>query len=234
MRRMVTADMDWIYWAAIASGVGGIATAGALFVSLGLLRQQMGELRQARLDRRRNHASSIAFWIELGEVDDTHGTVFMRAHVQNTSNQPVINVEMQAGVRGDVWAEATAQDSADYPEVINRWDAVAVGPEDKLTLDRSLEGLPPSVMRRVASIGDSTLIGELHFTDASAVEWIRTARGLLVERLDARWMKVQFQPLGKRDEMLRPARFRMTQPIPEEAEWLRRAIPPPADHSTRA
>jgi hypothetical protein len=77
----VAAARDGTYSGTITAGVGGIATAGALLVSLFLMRQQMRDLRRARVDRHREHASHVAFWAELITADEHSGDVPVVAHL---------------------------------------------------------------------------------------------------------------------------------------------------------
>jgi hypothetical protein len=174
--------MDGTHWGAIASGVGGIATAGALLVSLVLLRQQMRDQRRARLDRHREHASHVSFWALLAAADEPNGGVVIDAHFANTSPQPAMDILVLAGIRGNVWADAGTADGADHEQVAHEWSSVAIGPNFEGHREFRLEALPPSVVHLAKEYGDPAIVGELHFTDEAGVDWARTARGQLIER----------------------------------------------------
>jgi hypothetical protein len=191
------------HWGAIAVGVGGIATAAALLVSLFLLAQQMRDRRQARADRRLDHASHIAFWLELNGVDEKRGDVGILAHVENTSARPAMSLALFVGIRGDVWADASSADGTEHDQVFGDWSAVAVGPGDKERHHFTLEELPQSVIELVAEYKDPAIIGELLFSDAAGVGWVRTARGQLIERGSALWVSLMPLSLTQRDAHLR-------------------------------
>jgi len=196
---IVTGGMDGTHWGAIASGVGGIATAGALFVSLVLLRQQMRDQRRARADRHQEHASHMAFWVELAEYNERDGDVVIVAHYANTSLQPAMSILMAVGIRKDVWADGGAP-GADVGE---QWSPVAIGPGYEGTYSFRLEGMPVPVVRLAGQYGDPAIIGELHFTDSSGVGWVRTSRGQLIERRSALWLTLMPMSLSERDAALR-------------------------------
>jgi hypothetical protein len=128
--------MDGTHWGAVAAGIGGLATAGALLVSLALLRQQMRDQRQAQSDRHREHASHVAFWAELGEIDERTGDVAIVMHYANTSLRPVMNILMVAGIGGELGA------GADHRETDVQQELVAIGPGDEGTIGFRLEGVP--------------------------------------------------------------------------------------------
>lgn len=98
--------MGGTHWGAIAAGVGGIATAGALLVSLFLLMQQIRNQQQDRLDRHREHASHVGFWLERPEVDDVARELVVCAHYANTSSQPVLAISMVVGFTIPITANA--------------------------------------------------------------------------------------------------------------------------------
>lgn len=191
------------HWGAIAAGIGGIATAGALFVSLVLLRQQLGEARRARLERYREHASSIAFWVELASVDRAHGSVTIRAHIQNASTRPAMRPAAILGLRADVWANASAADHVDTEESAAQWSWVAIPPGPEVTVVRSLTDLPEPVLRLVQDYEHEVVIGELLFTDASGTDWVRTGRGDLIERRSELWATLISLSVSQRDARLR-------------------------------
>jgi hypothetical protein len=194
-----------VHWGAITAGVGGIATAGALLVSLVLLRQAMRDQRRARADRHREHASHVAFWAELSGYDDRIGVVAIRAHYANTSLQPAMNILMLAGIRGDVWTDARTADDADHQEIVDELSLVAIGPGDQNTRSFRLRGLPGSVVQKVEQYDDDAVIGELHFTDGAGVDWVKTSRGLLIERSSPLWLSLIPLSLSARDAALREA-----------------------------
>jgi hypothetical protein len=193
--------MNGTHWGAIAIGVGGIATAAALFVSLILLRMQVGEQRRVRADRHREHASCVALWLEPAAVAGP-GIVEIRAHMSNTSNRPAMNVRVNVGLELEIWEEASREDGEDYRDVVGEWTAAAIGPASQIDRVVKLEGLPASVTRSVEQYQVPCGIGELAFTDDSGFQWIRTARGELFERGSRQWADVWPMSIAERDDML--------------------------------
>lgn len=195
------------HWANIAVSVGGLATAGALLVSLLLLWQQMRNQRQAQRDRHLDHARNISFWITLASTDDGTNSVYGRGtptvtanvHIVNASAQPAMSVLAMVGIRADIWRDASAKDDVQHEERGAEWNSVAIAPHDAKTFALSVE-VPKSVAEIVADYKDPALIGELHFTDAAGIDWVRTHTGLLIERRSASWIDGIPLSLAKRDE----------------------------------
>jgi hypothetical protein len=152
------------HWGAIASGVGGIATAGALFISLILLRIQQRDLRQARADQHKKHASRLAFWVELGAVDADADTVEVIAHIENTSDRPFLRLTAEVGLN--------------FSSSIGKWAAAAIGPRAEITPTFVFNDVDPL---RFESVGrnDWEVFGELRFHDAAGWLWLRTGPVLL-------------------------------------------------------
>ena len=167
------------FWANIAAGVGGLATAGALMVSLFLLWQQMRNQRQAQRDRHLDHASQISFWITLAssvsDTDPVYGPekplVAAGVRTVNASPWPAMSVLVLVGIRADVWRDASAKDKTKYDEDGKEWKQVAIAPHTTKAFTLDLE-VPRSVAEIVTDYGDPALIGELFFTDAAGVDWI--------------------------------------------------------------
>jgi hypothetical protein len=210
VHRATNAPAPDIHWANIAMSVGGLATAGALLVSLLLLRQQMRNQRQAQQDRHRDHASNISFWITLAnaepDIDQVYGSdepvVKAGVHIVNASTRPAMSVLVLAGIRGDIWSDASAQDGSMHEEVSAQWDAVAIAPQDTRVFTLEM-AVPKSVARIVADYKDAALIGELFFSDAAGVSWVRTHAGDLIERRSAEWINSIPLSLTERDERRR-------------------------------
>jgi hypothetical protein len=126
----------------------------------------------------------------------------MNLRIVNTSDQPVMSVLVAAGVRRDIWHDAGAADGKDLEERGVEWSAVAIAPDDDLNVRLDLT-VPASVATIVADYGDVALIGELLFTDAAGVDWVRTHDGHLLDRRSADWVNTIHLSLGQRDELRR-------------------------------
>jgi hypothetical protein len=196
-----------IPWATIASSVGGMATAGALLVSLAVLWQNNRTQQQAQQDRHREHASQVSFWLTLSSVVPTSYAaqaqgIEMTVHVVNTSTRPAMAVLALVGVRSDVWRDAGTTDGLATEERGVQWRAVAVGPGERHDVVLHLEA-PAAVVKIVADYGNDALIGELLFTDAAGVSWVRTHDGHLIERRSDEWAENMHMSLGQRHEQRR-------------------------------
>jgi hypothetical protein len=212
----IAAQAAGIPWATVATSVGGLAAAGALLISLLVLWQNNKTQRQAQQDRHREHASHISFWIALVNVEEFFNEkharpgpkIEMTLHVVNTSDRPAMAILALAGVRSDVWRDAATADGAErVEERAAEWTAVAVAPGDHQEILLDVRA-PRSVVRIVADYRDDALIGELHFTDAAGVDWVRTHDGRLIERRSPEWAKNVHLSLGQRDEQRRnPSRI---------------------------
>lgn len=99
-------------------------------------------------------------------------------------------ITMRAGFRADVWADACTANGVDHQEKHGEEHAVAIGPGDKGTWSVRLKGLPGSVIQNVAQEDDDAIIGELYFTDATGVGWVKTSRGQLIERTSPLWVSL--------------------------------------------
>ena len=202
-----------IPWASIFSGLGGLATAGALVVSLIVLRQNNKTQQQAQQDRHREHASQISFWLTLSSVDDAEVARYapeapgieITVHAANTSDRPAMGILALTGVRTDVWRDAAAADGVELDERAVEWNAVAIAPGERLEIPLYLK-TPDSVVKIVADYRDDALIGELLFTDAAGVDWVRTHDGRLIERRSAEWAENIHLSLGGRYEQRRNKR----------------------------
>jgi hypothetical protein len=217
IHRVASVHASGIPWATIFSSLGGLATAGALLVSLVILWQQMRTQRQADQDRRRDHASHISFWFTLDAIFPEPGAYELRGgqgwggwnrrepgidiklHIFNTSERPAKSVRAQLGLRGDVWRNAGAADHAPIGERTTEWTAVAIKPGARLKVDCSLD-LPESAAAIIEHYGEEAIIGELLFTDAAGVDWVETHDGRLIERRSAAWTKNMNLSLAQRDE----------------------------------
>jgi hypothetical protein len=201
LHRAAQASGTGINWTNLAIAVGGLATAGALLVSLFLLRQQIRNQRQAQQDRHLDHASHISFWLTLQDVDDGTDPVYrsgkpavrVGVHLVNSSLQPAMSVLVTIGIRRDVWHDASVRDKTKYDELGTEWSAVAIAPGDKKDFQLSLS-VPRSVTEIVDDYKDPAIVGELFFTDALGVSWVRTHTGTLIERGSAEW--ISSIPLG--------------------------------------
>jgi hypothetical protein len=166
-------------WASIFESIGGVATAGALLVSLLLLRQQLANQKRADQDRRRLHASHISFWLEYNGSRSTAvaGLSFLsvRMHIMNTSLQPAMSVLALVGLRIDVWRDASAE------QRVAEWSRVAIAPGEDVIEMITLQ-VESSVSSLVHDRGASAIIGELLFTDSAGVPWVRTQSGDLLDR----------------------------------------------------
>jgi hypothetical protein len=197
------------HWGAVAAGVGGIATAFALLVSLYLLGQQLADRRRAQFDRHRDHASNIGFWVTLSAVaakaDEVYGPstpgVAVMAHLVNTSGRAVTNILVLVGLRADVWRDASKADKVEYQERVAEWRAVAIGPHTADDPKPLKVELPESAARLVDEYQDVAVIGELLFTDASGVGWVKASSGELIERKSAIWTSMIPLSLAARDEL---------------------------------
>lgn len=197
-------------WTNIAVAVGGLATAGTLAVSLALLWQQIRGQRDERVRERLEHASQIAFWPELVQVDinddplhpGDRPCITVQAHIVNTSTRPAMSVLALVGVRADIWLDASAQDDNKISEIVGEWSAVAIAPNSVKTPMINLE-VPNAVAHIVAEYGDPSIVGELYFTDASGISWIRTSDGRLIEADTQEWSQTIHLSLAKRDELRR-------------------------------
>lgn len=213
--------MNGTHWGTIAVGVGGIATAGALLISLTLLGMQIGEQRRVRADRHREHASCVALWLELEAVDACEpGIVEVRAHITNTSNRPAMDVTGEVGIELGLWEAAEEEDGEEVRDVIDTWKAAAIGPASQIERVFKLERLPPSVTRLVEQWQVPCVIGELAFTDASGVEWIKTGRGELMERESRKWAGILAYSLTERDDKLTRRSQPWMRPVPGLRGWL--------------
>ena len=218
-----------IHWANIAMSIGGLATVGALLISLFLLRQQLRDQREARQEKRREHASHISFWLTLEGCDDGNISQFgdgtgipeisVGVHIVNTSPRPVMSVMVLAGVRNDIWRDASARDRATHEKNGVEWNAVAIPPNGTERLSLPMK-VPKSVVEIVIDYKDSALIGELLFTDAAGVDWVRTHTGELIARRSARWRAGIPLSLSERDEM---RSSRLSRPKAQRIErWARK------------
>jgi hypothetical protein len=204
---VVSAHAAGIPWATIFSSAGGLATAGALLISLAVLRQSNRTQRQAQQDRHREHASHISFWLTLlPAVPGAHALkvpgIQVTIHVVNTSELPAMAVVATAGIRSDIWRDAGIADGVKLEERTAEWTAVAIAPGERPEIPLHLEA-PISVEKIVTKYGDGALIGELLFTDAAGVDWTRTHDGRLIERRSADWGKNAHMSLGQREEQHR-------------------------------
>jgi hypothetical protein len=136
-RTVVSAPIaDGTHWGAVAGGIGGVATGAALLASLFLLAQTMRDRRQTRLDRHREHASNISFWMALSSAtvtpDEVYGPeapgVLLSIHIRNTSDRPAMKPLLLAGVRADVWRQANNADEEEHEELVKEWSEVALDP----------------------------------------------------------------------------------------------------------
>jgi hypothetical protein len=191
--------------------VGSLATVGALLISLFLLRQQLRDQRQARQEKRRDHASHISFWLTVHDYTRDPVTledgpyspqIEIDAHIANTSQRPVMSVLVLAGIRRDVWRDAAAKDKTAVSESTAQFSKVAIAPDDT-QLIRIFIQVPASVVHIIADRGNTTLIGELYFTDAAGVDWVRTHTGELIERRSAQWRAGIPLSISERDEVRR-------------------------------
>jgi hypothetical protein len=229
MRRVAHAPGVSIHWTNIAVAVGGLATAGALLVSLFLLRQQMRSQGQARQDRHLDHASHISFWLTFQYADEATDSVYgsaepvvnIRVHIANSSLQPAMSVLVMTGIRRDVWHDASIKDKAEYEEVVKEWSAVAIAPGDRQDFPISLS-VPRSVAEIVADYQESAIIGECSFIDASGIGWIRTHTGTLIERRSAEWVSSMTLSLAERDEKHRNPAQADEENVPKRRRLLMR------------
>jgi hypothetical protein len=196
--------MSGTHWATIASSVGGLATAGALLVSLFLLGQQMREQRRARTERYREHASNISFWLEISRIYHALSKVVVTAHIENTSARPAMEILLLAGVRNDIWHAVSAGRNTKLDEQVAQWSTVAVGPQSKVERLVDVE-LPRPVIQLVDQYKNDVIIGELHFTDAAGFGWVRTSDGQLIESKSALWISMIPLSLSQRDAQRRQA-----------------------------
>lgn len=199
-----------IPWTSIFAGIGGLATAGALLVSLVVLWQQIRTQQQAQQDRHRDHASHISFWLTLGheplpagvEVWFEAPNIKIQLHMVNTSDRPAMAAMAMVGVRSDVWRDAGTAAQEALEERAAEWTTVAIAPSEKLDVPLKFD-VPESVADIVGEYGADALIGELLFTDAAGVNWVRTHSGRLIERSSAEWADNIYLSLAGRDERRR-------------------------------
>jgi hypothetical protein len=193
-------------WATIFTSLGGLATAGALLVSLVILWQQIQTQRQVQEDRHRDHASHISFWLELDGIfrkrDGSPPEVQITLYMTNTSERPAMRVLALAGIRADVWRNASAADGAKVEEHGVEWETVALAPGDAPTEQLALI-VPESVATMVEEYGREALVGELLFTDAAGMPWVRTQDGQLIDRQSPVYAKSEHLSLAARDEQRR-------------------------------
>lgn len=197
------------HWANLFMAIGGVATAGALLVSLILLRQQMRDQRRARRDRRIQHATQVSFWLGFWEVvilsDPDHPNapeVKMEAHIANLATQPAMAPLVIVGVRRDLWAKAQAASTRPIEEGTMDWPhPEAIGPGGKANIILNVP-LPVPVAYELDKLQEAAIIGELRFTDAYGVGWVRTSDGKLIERNSARWTSVMHLSLSERHARL--------------------------------
>lgn len=190
-------------WATIFTSLGGLATAGALLISLVVLWQQIRTQRQVQQDRHREHASHISFWLTLEGTfrkrDGTPPEVQITLHMTNTSERPAMRMLALVGIRADVWRNASAADGVRIEEHDVEWRAVALAPDDRLTERLGLV-VPESVATIVEDCGEEALVGELLFTDAAGVAWVKTHDGQLIDRKSSVYAKNIYLSLAARDE----------------------------------
>jgi hypothetical protein len=90
------------------------------------------------------------------------------------------------GVRNDIWRDASAKDKTTHARSATDWSTVAIAPDDPKKFALTMK-VPKSVAEIVIDYKDPAVIGELLFTDAAGVDWVRTHTGELIERRSARW-----------------------------------------------
>lgn len=213
-------------WATIFMSLGGLATAGALLVSLVVLRQQIQAQRLVQQDRHLDHASHISFWLTLDGIfrrrDGAPPEVQIILHIANTSERPAMRALALAGIRADVWRDASAADGVRIEEHGVEWRTVAVAPGDALAENLGLV-VPESVATIVENYGEEALVGELLFTDAAGAAWVRTHNGQLIDRRSPVYAENMYLSLAARDEQRqnksheensRKTRLRRSKPAP--------------------
>lgn len=145
--------------------------------------------------------------------------VAVDVHFVNTSQRPVMSILALVGVRADVWRDASAKDKISHDESAAQWNAVAIAPGEAKEFTLSMQ-VPRSVVEIVADYKDPALIGELLFTDAVGIDWVRTHTGELIERRSAQWIAGIPLSLSERQAMRSspPVRAKQTRAV----RWARK------------
>jgi hypothetical protein len=193
----------------LAAGFAGLVGYELLKIEAARDRQAAHERALAADERERDHARHISFWVTLSQAKTKSGYdplapyVGIVLHIVNTSDQPAMAALALAGIRGDVWRDASTADQKKLQERGAEWSAPAIPPGDRLDIRIEIQ-VPDSVAQIVGEYGDNALIGELMFTDANATAWAKTyPDGQLLKRQSPAWSDHIHLSLAQRDEQRR-------------------------------
>lgn len=195
----------------LAAGFAGLVAYDLLKIETTRDQQAAHERSLAAADRRRDHASHISFWLTVRNVKTEPPSAYepdppgfeVVLHMLNTSDRPAMSVMAMAGVRADVWRDAGAADKAELDERGTEWRAPAIPPGEHPGVSRYLQ-VPVSVAEIFCEYWDDALIGELLFTDAAGIAWVRSyPDGRLIERQSADWTNMMHLSLAQRDQQRR-------------------------------
>jgi len=81
----------------LATWVGGIGTAGALFFTWATLKITRAEQREARTEKRQAQARLVSAWADHVEPTGDNGFHKVTVKVQNSSDEPVYGVRLAVG-----------------------------------------------------------------------------------------------------------------------------------------
>jgi hypothetical protein len=155
-----------IQWGDVATWVGGIATAAALFLTYRLLRITRREQRTLQVEKRQAQARLVSAW--TSQVQPTSGSSVSSITVtlQNSSHEPVYGLRVAVGSR---WAERQIT----YDEL----DLLYIMPPKS---QQEIETVLQLADARNGEV-ESTLPVELLFSDAAGRYWHRNQQGGLTE-----------------------------------------------------
>jgi hypothetical protein len=101
--------------------------------------------------RKRDHASRVSFWLTVARVHIEYDEVYapdepyieIVLHVVNTSDRPATSVIAMAGIRGDVWRDASTADGTELDERGTEWTTPAIAPGANPAIPLILKSLRP-------------------------------------------------------------------------------------------
>lgn len=158
---------DWI--GSIATGLGSLATAGALWFTYRLFKLEKNE----REDEERSQARLVSAWITGPHGQADHGKVVARLHVRNLSDEPITAVLIEG------LYEAERDRLGKYRLLEERLDAFELLPPHH---DETYQHFvrPPEDLA-----GDDAIPSvRIEFTDARGLRWTRWPDNTLERVLD--------------------------------------------------
>lgn len=160
---------SYIQWGDVATWVGGIATAIALFLTYGLLRITRREQRELQAEKRQAQARLISAW--TGQLQRVPGdpAYSVKVTLRNSSHEPVYGLRAAVGFSWSTKGSKFAEAKIVYLMPPGR------SQQENVELD--------STQRRADATGPPLPV-ELLFSDAAGKHWHRNRYGRLVEITD--------------------------------------------------